>query len=61
VAAPLLVGLGVRELSVVPSLIPALKSRVSSLTLDQCRQLASQALALDSAEAVRRLVKERLP
>jgi phosphocarrier protein FPr/phosphocarrier protein len=61
VAAPLLVGLGVRELSVVPSLIPALKSRVASLTLEQCRELAARALALDSAEAVRRLVKEQLP
>ncbi len=60
-AAPVLLGLGVRELSVVPSLIPSVKSRVSSLTLDQCRAIADRALTLDSADAVRRLVKERLP
>lgn len=60
-AAPLLLGLGVRELSVVPSLIPTLKARVSSLTLAQCRSLAARALELDSAEAVRRMVREVLP
>jgi phosphocarrier protein FPr/phosphocarrier protein len=59
VAAPLLLGLGVRELSVVPSLIPALKARVSSLTLEDCRALASRALELESAEDVRRLANER--
>ncbi len=57
VAAPLLLGLGVRELSVVPTQIPALKSRLASLTLDHCRELATRALALDSAEDVRRLAR----
>jgi phosphocarrier protein FPr/phosphocarrier protein len=61
VAAPLLLGLGVRELSVVPALIPALKARVSALTLADCRALAARALTLDSAEAVRRLAREVLP
>lgn len=61
VAAPLLLGLGVRELSVVPGLIPALKARVASLTLAQCRALAERALQLDSAEAVRKLAREVLP
>jgi phosphocarrier protein FPr/phosphocarrier protein len=55
VAAPLLLGLGVRELSVVPGLIPQLKARVSSLTLTACRDLAAKALTLDSAAAVRAL------
>ncbi|HEX6637960.1 MAG TPA: phosphoenolpyruvate--protein phosphotransferase, partial [Steroidobacteraceae bacterium] len=61
VAAPILLGLGVRELSVVPNLIPALKARVSALTLAQCRALAARALALDSAEAVRAAAREVLP
>ncbi|HUQ10956.1 MAG TPA: phosphoenolpyruvate--protein phosphotransferase [Steroidobacteraceae bacterium] len=61
VAAPLLLGLGVRELSVVPNLIPALKARVSTLKLDDCRALAARALRLDSAEAVRHLAREVLP
>jgi phosphocarrier protein FPr/phosphocarrier protein len=60
-AAPLLLGLGVRELSVVPTLIPSLKSRVSGLRLEACRELAARALALDSAAAVRRLVAEVMP
>lgn len=60
-AAPILLGLGVRELSVVPTLIPALKARVSALTLDACRDLARRALDLDSAEAVRTLAREVLP
>jgi multiphosphoryl transfer protein len=61
VAAPVLLGLGVRELSVVPNLVPALKARVSTLSLDGCRDLAARALQLDSAEAVRRLAREVLP
>jgi phosphoenolpyruvate-protein kinase (PTS system EI component) len=60
-AAPLLLGLGVRELSVVPTLIPALKARVSGFGLDACRELAARALALDSAAAVRDLVREVMP
>ena len=54
-AAPVLIGLGVHELSCVPSLIPSLKVLISQLTLMQCHELARAALALDSAEAVRAL------
>jgi phosphoenolpyruvate-protein phosphotransferase len=60
-AAPLLLGLGVRELSVVPTLIPALKARVSGFSLDACRELAARALTLDSAAAVRELVARDMP
>jgi multiphosphoryl transfer protein len=60
-AAPLLLGLGVRELSAVPSLVPVLKARLSTLTLAQCQSLAARALELDSAEAVRHAVREVLP
>jgi phosphocarrier protein FPr/phosphocarrier protein len=60
-AVPVLLGLGVRELSVVPSLIPVVKARVAALTLTACRDLAERALSLDSADAVRRLVREVLP
>jgi phosphoenolpyruvate-protein phosphotransferase len=57
VAAPLLLGLGVRELSVVPMQIPALKARLASLTLEACQALAARALLLDSADEVRRLAR----
>jgi phosphocarrier protein FPr/phosphocarrier protein len=59
-AVPVLLGLGVTELSVVPTLIPQLKSLIRGLTLGSCRQLATRALALESASAVRALVREAL-
>ena len=55
-AIPLLIGLGVKELSVSVSMIPAIKAQVRSLTLDHCQTLASQALGLETAAAVRDLV-----
>jgi phosphocarrier protein FPr/phosphocarrier protein len=57
-AVPVLLGLGVQELSVVSTLIPQLKSLIRTLTLDACRSLAQRALALDTAEAVRALVND---
>jgi phosphocarrier protein FPr/phosphocarrier protein len=57
-AVPVLLGLGVHELSVVPTLIPQLKSLIRTLTLDACRSLAQRAIALDTAEAVRALVND---
>jgi phosphocarrier protein FPr/phosphocarrier protein len=57
-AVPILIGLGVRELSVVPTLAPQLKSVIRTLTLDACRSLAQAALALDTAEAVRNLAND---
>lgn len=60
-AAPILLGLGVRELSVVPTLIPTLKARLSALTLVDCRALAARASQMDSAEAVRKVAHEMLP
>ncbi len=56
-AAPLLVGLGVDELSAVPSAIPEIKAKLRGLRLDECRALAEQALAAPSAAAVRALVE----
>ncbi|HKR63617.1 MAG TPA: putative PEP-binding protein, partial [Thermoanaerobaculia bacterium] len=52
-AAPLLVGLGVDELSAVPSVIPELKARLRSMRLDECRALAERALEASSAADVR--------
>ena len=54
-AAPILIGLGVHELSVVPSVIPQLKALISGISLETCRELARQALELETAEAVRAL------
>jgi phosphoenolpyruvate-protein phosphotransferase len=60
-AAPLLIGLGVNELSAVPAVIPQLKARIGSVTLAQCRELAQQALEADTATAVRELLARALP
>jgi phosphocarrier protein FPr/phosphocarrier protein len=56
-AAPLLIGLGVSELSMPPAIIPSAKAAIAAVTLAQCRALAVQALALDSAAAVRALLQ----
>ncbi|NDL57125.1 phosphoenolpyruvate--protein phosphotransferase [Phytoactinopolyspora mesophila] len=55
VAAPLLLGLGVDELSVGPYAVPIVKHAVRDLDLAQCRELAKRALALPSAADVRAL------
>ena len=54
-AAPILIGLGVRELSCVPAAIPGVKALIGELTLEQCKRWAREALVQESAEAVRRL------
>jgi phosphoenolpyruvate-protein kinase (PTS system EI component) len=58
---PVLLGLGVSELSVVPALIPELKSLIGGLTLDSCRALARCALALESAQQVREAARRTAP
>lgn len=61
VAVPLLVGLGVTELSVDPVAVPGIKARVRTLDYPLCRQRASDLLALDSAQAVRAASREIWP
>ncbi len=54
-AAPILIGLGVRELSCVPAAIPGVKALIGELTLEQCKRRAREALEQESADAVRAL------
>ncbi|HZE46706.1 MAG TPA: putative PEP-binding protein, partial [Xanthobacteraceae bacterium] len=56
IAVPILLGLGVRELSVVPAAVPAIKRQIRSLTIDDCRELAARCLELASAAQVRAAV-----
>jgi phosphocarrier protein FPr len=58
-AVPLSTGLGVRELSVVPPAVPAIKDAVRATDLDRAAALAARALELDDAGAVRRLLTMR--
>ena len=57
VATPILIGLGVKELSVAIPAVPTIKERVRALRLDECREIAARCLqATDSAE-VRRILE----
>ena len=57
-AVPLLIGMGVTELSVSLPAIPAVKAQIRKLRLDDCRALAERALAAESADEVRALVPD---
>ena len=61
VAAPLLVGLGVTELSAAPRRTPAIKAVVRTLTLGECRSVAGETLDLASADEVRKRVLSQWP
>jgi phosphocarrier protein FPr len=56
VAVPFLLGLGVRELSVAPPLVPRVKEAVRAVDLDAARGLVQRALEQESAAGVRALV-----
>lgn len=60
-AAPILIGLGVQELSCVPSVIPSLKALIGTLTMERCRRCAREALSQESSEAVRALCAAWIP
>jgi phosphocarrier protein FPr len=51
-AAPILVGLGLDELSMSAPAIPAVKEAIRSLSMDEARRVAETALRLESATAV---------
>jgi phosphoenolpyruvate-protein phosphotransferase/dihydroxyacetone kinase phosphotransfer subunit len=56
-ACALLVGLGVRELSVPPRAVPAIKQAVRGLNSREAAALTTLALAAESADAVRELLR----
>jgi len=60
-AVPLLLGLGVSELSVSPPLVPGVKARLRTLSRVQCRADVQALLRLESAEAVRATARARWP
>jgi len=57
VAVPVLVGLGVTELSATAATVPEVKALVRALNVEACQALARQALDQTSPEAVRDLCK----
>ncbi|ROM72344.1 phosphoenolpyruvate--protein phosphotransferase [Pseudomonas brassicacearum] len=60
-ATPVLIGLGVRELSVSPPQIGAIKDRVRHLDAAQCARLSGELLNLGSAAAVRQACHQHWP
>jgi phosphoenolpyruvate-protein kinase (PTS system EI component) len=59
-AAVLLAGLGVRELSMAPPLIPEVKQALRSVTIERARELADAALEAADAAAARLLAAQAL-
>ena len=57
-ATALLVGLGVRELSVAPAVIPTIKQAVRALNSGAAAELGALALNVESASAVRELLAQ---
>ncbi len=60
-AVPILIGLGVTELSSAPALVPEIKALVATLTIDACRAHAAAALNCISAADVRTLARSFRP
>ena len=60
-AVPILIGLGVTELSSAPALVPEIKALVATLTIDACRAHAAAAMHCISAADVRTLAREFRP
>ncbi|MGA7936104.1 MAG: phosphoenolpyruvate--protein phosphotransferase [Kovacikia sp.] len=52
-AVPLLIGLGIKELSVSVPTIPGIKAQIRELSFAECQKLAEKALTLDTAAEVR--------
>ncbi|GGD00727.1 phosphoenolpyruvate--protein phosphotransferase [Aquisalinus flavus] len=52
-AAPVLAGMGVTELSATIRSVPVIKAVLRSVTMEDCRALAGTALEMESADAVR--------
>lgn len=57
-AAPILIGLGIRELSMPKSLIARQKAQLRMLSIKDCTELANTALDMNSANEVRRMMRE---
>ena len=54
----LLIGMGVRVLSMAPPMIPEVKKIIRSVTTEECNQLARQAMMLDSNRQIKNLLRD---
>lgn len=56
----LLLGMGLRQMSVAPSAIPEIKKICRSVTIEQCRAVSARALAMENARDIKSYLKEEL-
>ncbi len=59
-AVPLLVGLGLRELSMEAAAIPEIKAALGRVTVEQCEKIAARALRADTITKVDEVLSEEL-
>ena len=59
-AIPVLIGLGVDELSVSVQDIPAVKAQIRTQTYVQCKNLSAETLTMDGATTVRKFMEDKL-
>jgi len=59
--AVLLVGLGIRELSVPPVALPMVKATLREISVQAAARIAAEALKLNTADEVELLLHEMLP
>jgi phosphoenolpyruvate-protein phosphotransferase len=58
-AVPVLLGLGIKDLSVVGGLIPDVKAFIRTISLEDCKEAAAAALAMQDARQTREIVKSK--
>ncbi len=56
----LLLGLGLRQLSVTPSVLPEIKKVCRSVTIDECENVARRALSMENARDIKNFLKKEL-
>jgi phosphoenolpyruvate-protein phosphotransferase len=59
-AVPILIGLGVTELSAAPAAVPSIKAVVRRMSMDDCRAVAERACSAGSAHDVRTIAAEAI-
>jgi len=60
IAVPILVGLGIDELSMSPRAIPQVKETIRKLTTAKAGEIAASALKIDTPEEIRKFVRNEL-
>jgi phosphotransferase system enzyme I (PtsI) len=54
----LLLGMGVRTLSLAPPMIPEIKKIIRSVTIEDCNMLARRVATLDSQRHIKNLLRD---